>query len=144
MRSVRSSRNCTASSGANTPSGTAAARPFQSGPARGDERLRARARQKAVQRFRLLHIVVEEEPGLFEAALRDELQRGARGFGAVLNLGKARNEGRAQCHEPVHDAGRRVRAEPPRARVALAVLPRILDGERGFADAAPAMQSGLA
>ena len=53
--------------------------------ARGDEYLRARARQKPVQRFRLLNIVVEEEPGLFEAAIRNEVQRSARGFGAILS-----------------------------------------------------------
>ena len=111
--------------------------------ARGDEHLRARARQKPVQRFRLLHIVVEEEPGLFEAAIRDEFQRRARGFGAIFRLLQARNEDRAQRHEPVHDAGLGVRAEPPRARIALAVLESVLDGERGFADAAEALHGGL-
>ena len=73
---------------------------------RGDEQMRACARQKPVQHFWLLHIIVEEEPGFFEAAIRDEGQRRARGFGAVFRLVQARNEDRAQRHEPVHEPQR--------------------------------------
>ena len=121
VRSVRSSRNCTASSGANTPSGTAAARPFQSGK-RVVMSTCAPGRGKIRPALSAAPIVVEEEPGLFEAAIRDEFQRRARGFGAILHLLQARNEDRAQRHQPVHDARLSVGAKPPRARIALAVL----------------------
>ena len=81
----------------------------------------ARARHPAVDGGGVLDVVVDEEPGLFEAAIFEFFDGGTCGFFAVLLLADARIEARAKLDEAVQEAV--VGFDPPHARIGALVAP---------------------
>ena len=102
--------------------------------------MRARARHPAVDGGGVLRVVVDEKPGLFQAAIFEFFQGGARGSFAVLLLADARIEARAKLDEAVQEAVARLGFDPPHARIGALVAPAELARKLGLADAAEAAQ----
>ncbi len=90
--------------------------------------------REAAQKGGAVRVVIDEEPGLFGAHLRELVHGYQR---RVFRLvGKAGDEARAERREVVQQRVLQLSADPPDAAIALAVAPGIFLGEHGFADAA--------
>jgi hypothetical protein len=100
------------------------------------------------QHGRVVDVVVDQQPGLGEAAVGDELQRLTGSGGAILDLIEAANEDAAEIDQaflqplPGFALLRPRSVEPPDARVVVLRLVGIFAGKRGLADAAEAMHGG--